>query len=92
MTTLAQAEALRAASLARFVEFVRQHQINPDTVLRDSVHIGQRSVTFQRLVMADGSRLDPDDRTVYTDAEITSAHERIAITPEIAADLLGRTL
>lgn len=91
MVSIEQAEALRAASLERLKAFLREHHIDAMTVIADSVDIGQQSLTFQRLAMADGSRLDPDDRTVYTDAEITTVHERIAITPEIAADLLGWT-
>lgn len=83
MTTPAQAEA-RAA-------FLREHHIDPDTVFQDSaaIHVdtfGRWSVEFDRISPPDGP---PSDGFAHDDQRII--HERIAITPQLAADLLGWT-
>lgn len=78
-----QAEA-RAALL-------REHHIDPDSVFGDSAGIycdvfGRWSVEFDRISAPDGP---PSDGFAHDEQHIV--HERIAITPEIAADLLGWT-
>lgn len=85
MVSIEQAETLRAASFERLTAFLREHHIDAMTVIADSVHIGQQSLTFQRVATAD------DCNRLGWAGEVQTVHERIAITPEIAADLLGWT-
>lgn len=86
MVTHAEAEALRAASRERLVALLIEHNFDAMNVIADSVYITPAALTFQRLATEE----DVIERSALR-GEAQTVWERIAITPEIAADLLGWT-